>query len=82
MHKECVRNMRNGGANDSDFLETVRQYRDWADMAAEAVGADVGRGWEHLTEFERTFFDPVREAFPEELAGILERTNTLIGKLN
>jgi len=82
MHKECVRNMRNGGANDSDFMETVRQYRGWADLAAEAVGTDVGSGWEHLKKFERAFFDPVREAFPEELAGILERTNTLIGKLN
>ena len=80
MYETCISNMRRGGTHDEDFIRVVRGYRDWADKAADAVNTDKGNGSAQLDEFERTFFDPVREAFSDDLLDIGKKTNELIGR--
>ncbi len=75
MHRQCIENMHSRETNDRDFLEVVRAFREWAEKSRHAGG------WEALDGFEREFFEPVRERFPEELETITEKTNQLIGML-
>lgn len=80
MHKTCISNMIEGGTHDPDFLQVVQRYRGWAEGAVAAVSASMGNGPAQLADFERAFFDPVRDAFPDELVDIGEKTNQLIGR--
>jgi prephenate dehydrogenase len=76
-YQRCLQYM--GTAHDEDFLIFVRRYQQWTRDSAGCDSAESSRA--HLDKFEREFFTPVREAFPEELKNIGPRTNKLLKKI-
>jgi len=74
-YERCLGNMLRGGTHDKDFLRTVGMYSELAEKAAKAKSVDS------VVEFEKTFFTPVREEFPDDIKDINKKTNDLIAKM-
>lgn len=53
----------------------TREFRGWVQAAS------ASPSMEHLDEFEKRFFEPVRKAFPDDINGIAQKTNALIQRI-